>query len=293
MTAPTPLIAVTELAQLRLSDRPPVVLDVRWRLDEPDGLPAFRESHLPDAVYVSLDDELARHGDPGEGRHPLPDPDAFQASARRWGIDDGDTVVVYDDWQGFGSARAWWMLADAGVDVRVLDGGWRAWRDAGLPLETGTAEPAPGNITLAAGRLPRLDIDQAAALAQEGVLLDVRAPERYRGEVEPIDPAAGHIPGARNAPTTGNLGPDGRFLPAATLRERYAHLAGAGAGVPETADPTIGVYCGSGVTASHAALALTLAGLRPALYPGSWSQWSNTAGRPIATGDEPGTGRLD
>ena len=114
MTAPTPLIAVAELAQLRLSDRPPVVLDVRWRLDEPDGLPAFRESHLPDAVYVSLDDELARHGDPGEGRHPLPDPGAFQASARRWGIDDGDTVVVYDDWRSIAASRAWWLLRHAG-----------------------------------------------------------------------------------------------------------------------------------------------------------------------------------
>ena len=289
----TPLIDPDELAAQLASDAPPVVLDVRYRLDAPDGREAYRAGHVPGAVYVSLDDELAAHGEPEEGRHPLPSPAALQASARRWGLDDDRAVVVYDDWNSFAAARAWWMLADAGVDVRVLDGGWRAWRDAGLPLETGTAEPAPGNITLAAGRLPRLDIDQAAALAQEGVLLDVRAPERFRGEVEPIDPAAGHIPGARNAPTTGNLGPDGRFRPAAKLRERYAHLAEADAGAPETADPTIGVYCGSGVTASHAALALTLAGLRPALYPGSWSQWSNTPGRPIATGDEPGTGRLD
>lgn len=216
----TPLIDPDELAAQLASDAPPVVLDVRYRLDAPDGREAYRAGHVPGAVYVSLDDELAAHGEPEEGRHPLPSPAAFQASARRWGLDDDRAVVVYDDWNSFAAARAWWMLADAGVDVRVLDGGWRAWRDAGLPLETRTAAPAPGNITLAAGRLPRLDIDEAAA-------------------------------------------------------------------------PTVGVYCGSGVTASHAALALTLAGLRPALYPGSWSQWSNTPGRPIATGDEPGTDRLD
>lgn len=281
MTAPTPLIAVAELAQLRLSDRPPVVLDVRWRLDEPDGLPAFRESHLPDAVYVSLDDELARHGDPGEGRHPLPDPGAFQASARRWGIDDGDTVVVYDDWQGFGSARAWWMLTDAGVDARVLDGGLAAWRSAGLPLSTGDPHtPEPGDVTPHPGHLRQLGIDEAAALAQSGVLLDVRAPERYRGDTEPIDPRAGHIPGARNAPTALNTDSDGRFLHDYALRERFE-----AAGVDS--DTEVGVYCGSGVSAAHAALALTLAGYEPALYVGSWSQWSNHPDRPVATGAQP------
>lgn len=282
MTAPTPLIAVAELAQLRLSDRPPVVLDVRWRLDEPDGLPAFRESHLPDAVYVSLDDELARHGDPGEGRHPLPDPGAFQASARRWGIDDGDTVVVYDDLKNLSSARAWWLLRYAGVaDVRLLDRSLRAWTDAGFAVETGdAAAPALGSVTLTYGALPVLPLDEVATFADGGLLLDARAGERYRGEVEPIDPRAGHVPGAVSAPTTENVGADGRFHDPEALRERFTGL-GALPGVE------VGVYCGSGVTAAHQAVALTLAGFTPRVFPGSWSQWSNHPELPVATGPDP------
>lgn len=273
----SPLIDATQLAAAQASAHPPLVLDVRYRLDAPDGRAAHRAGHVPGAVYVSLDDDLAAHGDPGEGRHPLPAPDAFQRAARRWGLSEGAQVVVYDDWNSFAAARAWWMLADAGVAVRVLDGGLAAWRDAGLPLETGEVEPAPGDAILRPGRLPRLDIDGAAELARTGALLDARAPERYRGDVEPLDPRAGHIPEARSAPTTQNLGPDGRFRPVDELRAAYADLVGA----------PVGTYCGSGVTAAHAALALTLAGLRPALYPGSWSQWANTPGRPVATGPRP------
>lgn len=271
----SPLIDARALAAELSSAEPPVVLDVRYRLDAPDGRAAYRAGHVPGAVYVSLDAELAAHGAPDEGRHPLPSPEAFEQAVRRWGIDDGDRVVVYDDWNSFAAARAWWMLSDGGVDVRVLDGGLRAWRDSGGALEEGDVDVPPGTATLTPGHRARLDIDAAAALAQTGVLLDARAPERYRGEVEPLDPAAGHIPGARNAPTTENLAAGGGLLSAGELREKYEGLDG----------ETIGVYCGSGVTAAHAVLALAVAGHEAALYPGSWSQWSNTPDRPVATGD--------
>lgn len=272
-----PLIDAPGLAAALASARPPVVIDVRYRLDAPDGSESYLAEHVPGAVYVSLDDELAAAGRPEEGRHPLPSPAAFEAAVRRWGVRAGDEVVAYDDWNSFAAARAWWMLADAGIPVRVLDGGLSAWREAGLPLESGEVRPVPGDAIVATGRMPRLDIDEAAELASSGVLLDVRAPERYRGEVEPLDPRAGHIPGARNAPTTANLDARGRFRDPSALRAQYADLTGA----------DLGVTCGSGVTAAHAALALTLAGLRPALFPGSWSQWANTPGRPVATGPQP------
>lgn len=269
-------------------DRPAVILDVRWRLDAPDGRPAYLEGHIPGAVYVSLDDELADHEVRGEGRHPLPTPEAFQAAVRRWGIDDGDEVVVYDDWMGFGAARAWWMLTDAGIAARVLDGGLGAWRVAGLPLETGEGEsgrPAtePGTATVRPGHLPRLSIDEAAALAagEEGVLLDARAGERYRGDVEPMDPRAGHIPGAVSAPTTENLQTDGTLRRPAELSARFDAL---GVGVD---GGRVGVYCGSGVSAAQQVLALAVAGRDAALYVGSWSQWSSDAVRPVATGPTP------
>jgi len=272
-----PLIDASDLAAVLASATPPVILDVRYRLDAPDGREAYRAGHVPGAVYVSLDGELAAHGAPGEGRHPLPTPEAFERAVRRWGIGDGDEVVVYDDWNSFAAARAWWMLTDAGVSTRVLDGGLRAWRDSGGRLETGDVVPREGTATVRPGHRPRLDIDEAAALARDGVLLDARAPERYRGDVEPLDPAAGHIPGARNAPTTENLQSDGRLRPVSELRMLYAGLEG----------EKVGAYCGSGVTAAHAVLALAVAGHEAALYPGSWSQWSNTPDRPVATGDRP------
>lgn len=279
------LIAPDDLAALIASETPVRVLDVRWRLDAPDGRPAYLEGHLPGAVYVDLDHELADHVPPGEpavrGRHPLPDRQALQASARSWGVDDGDVVVVYDDLKSLSAARAWWVLRNAGIaDVRILDGAFRAWTDAGLPVERGEVVPEPGTVTLTTGVLPTIDIDTAATWAGEGrVLLDARAGERYRGEVEPIDPRAGHIPGALSTPTTANVGTDGRFLSPETLREQF--LA---AGVP--ADATVATYCGSGVTAAHNAVALTLAGFEPVLYPGSWSEWANHPERPVATGSD-------
>ncbi|TFB55302.1 sulfurtransferase [Cryobacterium tagatosivorans] len=258
------------------------LLDVRWKLGGPPGRTEYLAGHLPGAAYVDLDEELAGHGAPTDGRHPLPSIDVLQEAARRWGLNDGDTVVVYDDLGNLSAARAWWLLRHAGVrDVLLLDGSLAAWRDAGLPLVAGEEPIAPGAVTLAYGRLATLDVDAAAALPGTGVLLDARAAERYRGDTEPIDPRAGHIPGAISAPTTLNLGPDGGFLPAGELRARFERL-----GVTDAVD--VGVYCGSGVTAAHQAAALAVAGFRAALYPGSWSQWSNLPGRPVETGDLPG-----
>jgi thiosulfate/3-mercaptopyruvate sulfurtransferase len=275
---PPILITPAELVALR-SERPVHVLDVRWRLDRPDGRPEYLAGHLPGAVYVDLDTELAQHGAPEDGRHPLPPEEALKASARRWGLRTGETVVVYDDLKNLSAARAWWLLRFAGVaDVRLLDGSLRAWTAAGLPLEEGDVRPEEGDVELAYGALPTLDIDAAARFPDQGVLLDARAEERYRGEVEPVDPRAGHIPGAVNAPTTGNVGPDGRFLSRDALRARFAAL-----GVVDAVP--VAAYCGSGVTAAHEAVALTLAGFAPVLYPGSWSQWSNHPTRPVATGD--------
>lgn len=256
-----------------------VLLDVRWALGDPLGRSHYEESHLPGAVYVDLGTELAAPPSPCAGRHPLPDVADLQAAARRWGVTANSTVVAYDNSGGIAAARAWWLLRWAGFSrVFLLDGGLRAWRAAGLPLESGTVSPPAGDITLDGGHLPVLDADDAARLAREGVLLDARPAERYRGETEPIDPRAGHIPGAASAPATGNLRPDGTFLPAGELRARFTAL-GAGDGRP------IGTYCGSGVAAAHEIAALAIAGFDAALYPGSWSQWSADPSRPAATGD--------
>ena len=272
-------ISVTDLhARLAAGERVHL-LDVRWQLGDTRGRERHLEGHVPGAVYVDLDTELASHGTPGQGRHPLPDLADLQAAARRWGLRDGEPVVVLDAAGGLAAGRAWWLLRWAGVtDVTLLDGGLAAWTAAGLPVETGPVQPEPGDITLTGGHLPVLDADQAGTLAagSEGVLLDARAGERYRGEVEPIDPRAGHIPGAVSAPTTENL-VDGRFLDPDALRARFAAV-----GVePGT---TVGVYCGSGVTAAHTVYALSLIGVDAALFPGSWSQWSSDPERPVATG---------
>lgn len=273
------LITAEELAALTGAPRLRL-LDVRWRLDQPDGRPAYAEGHVPGAVFVDLGAELARAGRADEGRHPLPTRAALEAAARRWGIDDGDTVIVYDDWNSVSAARAWWLLRGSGIaDVRVLDGGIRAWTGAGLPLEQGDVVPPPGTVALTELAAPVVTTDGAGAWPGRGVLLDARAPERYRGDTEPIDPVAGHIPGARNLPASALLD-DGRFRDPAALRDAFA-AAGATPGVP------VAAYCGSGVTAAHTALAAALVGIEVTVYPGSWSAWSNTPGRPIATGAEP------
>jgi thiosulfate/3-mercaptopyruvate sulfurtransferase len=282
---PGPLTDVAAVARALAGAAPPVLLDVRWRLGGPPGIESYRAGHLPGAVFADLDAELAASPGPA-GRHPLPEPAAFQAAMRRAGVSDRRPVVVYDDVDATVAARAWWLLRYFGHDAsRVLDGGFRAWRAAGGQVTTGdAAAPAPGDFTARPGHMPVLDADGAASLARRGALLDARARERYRGETEPIDPVAGHIPGAISAPTTGNVAPDGRFLPAAGLRARFAAL---GVGADGDARP-VAAYCGSGVTAAHEVLALEIAGVAAALYVGSWSNWVADPARPIATGPSPG-----
>jgi thiosulfate/3-mercaptopyruvate sulfurtransferase len=277
------LITAEELFRLLAEGRPVTLLDVRWQLTEPDGRDTYLRGHLPGAVYVSLEDELSDHGVTGRGRHPLPAGRAVESAARGWGVRDGVPTVVYDDWNRAGSARAWWVLTAAGVSgVRILDGGLAAWRQAGGAVESGSVSPAPGDVTVAhddlyAGALPTLTADDVAGYG--GVLLDARAPERFRGEVEPVDPVAGHIPGARNAPSTAALAADGTFLPTADLTRLFeSHGA--------TIAPGVGVYCGSGVTAAVAIAALRAADVEAELFPGSWSQWSSDATRPVAIGRE-------
>lgn len=274
------LISPSELAD-RLSDVR--LLDVRWTVMAPDGRPAYLAGHLPGAVFVDLDADLADHSATGRGRHPLPTPQALAASARRWGLNDGDAVVVYDDWNGQAAARAWWLLRAAGVsNVRILDGGWAAWQRSGGPVATEEVVPAAGDITITSLHgLAAVNADAVAAQAQspDNLVFDARAAARYRGDEEPLDPRAGHIPGAVSAPTAENLTADGTFKPVAELRDRFEKL-GAGA-APVT------VYCGSGVTATHQIAALAIAGYDAALYPGSWSEWSSDPQRPVATGPSP------
>ncbi|MFF8373394.1 sulfurtransferase [Streptomyces lydicus] len=276
------IITATELASELAGGTPPVLLDVRYQLGGPPGRPVYEAGHLPGAVYVDLDSELA--GAPGPaGRHPLPDLDVFAAAMRAAGVRADRPVVVYDGGQGWAAARAWWLLRWSGhPDVRVLDGGLAAWQAAGQELSTDKEAPQAGDFTPAPGALPLLTADGAAALARRGVLLDARAGERYRGEVEPIDRVAGHIPGAVSAPTTENVAEGGTvFRDASELAERFAALGA-------TADAEVGVYCGSGVSAAHQVLALAVAGIPAALYVGSWSEWTADPARPVATGPQPG-----
>ncbi|MHC0428722.1 sulfurtransferase [Streptomyces sp. O3] len=272
------IISASELAVDLTGDYPPVVLDIRYQLGGPHGRPAYEAGHIPGAVFVDLDAELA--GPPGSGgRHPLPDLEVFGTAMRAAGVRAGRPVVVYDGGQGWAAARAWWLLRWTGhTDVRVLDGGLAVWDG---PLSDSPPSPAPGDFVPVPGALPLLDADGAAELARTGVLLDARAGERYRGEVEPIDPVAGHIPGAVSAPTTENVDATGRFLPPATLAARFERL-GAGGAVE------VGVYCGSGVSAAQEVLALAVAGVPAALYAGSWSEWISDPTRPVATGPAPG-----
>lgn len=275
------LVNVGELRRQIADGLPPAVLDVRWRLDQPDGHLSYLAGHIPGAVYVSLEDDLSDHTSIGRGRHPLPTGPAVQAAARRWGIGQNQPVVVYDDWNRAGSCRAWWVLTAAGLrDVRILDGGLAAWTAAGAALQTGEVSPQNGDVTvdhenLYAGGRAVLTAEQVAARAAV-TLLDARAPERFRGETEPVDPVAGHIPGARNLPSTSVLGADGGFLPDTRLTALLT-------GCRTERGNEIGVYCGSGVTATVVLAALCAAGVDAALFPGSWSQWSGEQ-RPIETG---------
>ncbi len=269
-----PLITVPELHE-ELGEV--ALFDIRWDLADPAaGRARYLEGHIPGAVFVDLDEELA--GPPGAGRHPLPPPAEFASTLGRLGVGRGSDVVVYDDAGGSVAARMWWMVRAIGHrgTVAVLDGGWQAWVESGFATETGNVVPAGGSYPPPGPTYTgTIDIEGVTSGASR-LLLDARAPERYRGDVEPIDPRAGHIPGAVNTPWTQNLAADGRLKHPATLRRRFAALG---------ADrrPVV-VSCGSGVTACHLALALEVAGLpRPALFPGSFSEWS-TSERPVETG---------
>ena len=266
---------------------------MRWRLSGPPGRADYDRDHLPGAVFVDLDADLAAPPGPA-GRHPLPEPAALQVTLRAAGINSDDAVVAYDHGDGSIAARAWWLLRWAGHgDVAVLDGGYAAWVAEGRPVTADVPKPEPGDIEVRPGHMPILDADQAAALAtsESGVLLDARAPERYRGDVEPIDPKAGHVPGAHNAPFIGHVDQSGRWRPPAELAARFAEV-GVRPGTP------VGAYCGSGVTAASVVLALEVSGVMDAtapaaLYVGSWSNWSADPTRPVATGPEPtGDGAL-
>ncbi|MCX5744241.1 MAG: sulfurtransferase [Proteobacteria bacterium] len=270
---PSPLISVAELAARSAV----TILDVRYKLGGPAGVTEFTAGHVPGAVYVDLDTALA--SPPGRGgRHPLPDAATFARAMQRAGVSAMRPVVVYDDWGARAAGRAWWLLRYFGhPNVRVLDGGWGAWRGAGHEIASGDArsEVEPGTFEASPGGMPIVDAEDVGAV---GVLIDARAPERFRGDVEPIDPVAGHIPNAVNVPTTANLDADGRFRANAELAATYARV-GAVAGAD------VAVYCGSGVTAAHDVLALELAGVRARLYPGSWSAWITDPRRPIARGE--------
>ena len=288
----SPLTGVHQLLADLVCGTAPILLDIRWKLGEPStyGYGVYAAGHIPGARYISLDEDLAEHpGSPvdSRGRHLLPDRERFAAAMRQAGVRADLPVVVYDDGDGTQAARAWWLLRHYGhPDVRVLDGGFAAWREAGCTIEEGEppTQAAEGDFKpVGDGVFTVVDHDGAAEIAADGTLLDARAGARYRGETEPVDPAAGHVPGAVSAPTTENVEPDGRFLPAAALAERFAGL-----GVEAGHAGRVAVYCGSGVTATHEILAMAVAGIDPesvALYEGSWSGWSSDSSRPVATGE--------
>lgn len=275
-------VSAVELNDLLTRGEPVRVIDVRWRLDRPEaGHGDYLTGHIPGAVFVGLDTELATHGEPSEGRHPLPSTAALQEAARRWGVRAGDTVVAYDDFKSISAARAWWLLRQGGVNVRVLDGGIQGWKAAGFDVATDDVRPEPGDVVLRPIGGDAISIDEAAAFPASGVLIDARAADRYRGDSEPYDPVGGHIPGARNLPEPVHFDAQGRILDRETILASFAEVGVA----PGT---TVAAYCGSGVTAAHTALVLHEVGIDAKVFPGSWSQWSNTPGRPVATGDQPG-----
>ncbi len=281
MTVPA-LVTADDLATL-LARGEVAVVDVQYALLGTPGVELYRAAHVPGAPFLDLDDALA--GPPGvHGRHPLPDPTVLESALRRAGIDDDTDVVVYDQQTSLAAARAWWVLRWAGhPQVRVLDGGLAAWQRAGQPVTTEVPSPPAGRITVRPGSVPVLDADGAASMARTGVLLDVRTPQRYRGDAEPIDHTAGHVPGAVNLPMAEVMADDGTFLPADAIRRRAA-----AAGVHR--DTPVGTQCGSGVTAAQMSLALHCAGIDSIPYVGSWSEWIEDPERPVALGPDPGVG---
>lgn len=274
-----PLISVAEFAEL-LASGGAKPADTRWYLAEPDqGLAAYHEGHIPGAIYLHLEEHLS--SPEGPGRHPLPAHSDFAATMGALGFGNDDLVVAYDDRGGAIAARLWWMLRDIGHDqVRVLDGGIPAWVAAGHPLESAIPPVTPTTMSVRPSTTRTIDRETLAETLGELTIIDARSGERYRGDEEPIDPIAGHIPTAVNIPYEENIDTEGRFLPLRMLAARYRSVGAHG-------EDTV-VYCGSGVTACHNALAMVVAGLgEPILYPGSWSDWSN-AEMPFVTGEDPG-----
>jgi len=280
-----PLISAAELAAELAAGSQVVLADVRWALTGPSGRPDYEAGHLPGARWVDLESELTTHGPTG-GRHPLPDPEVFQAAMRRLGVSASTPVIAYDGATSLAASRLWWLLTDAGhQDVRVLDGGFAAWEAAGLPIETGPGpDPAKGDFVGRPGQQAVVDAAGVLALLEGGsgstrshstaaTLVDVRAADRYAGENETMDPIAGHIPGALSRPSTENLTDTGQFKPPAEIAARFADIGG---------EPVF--YCGSGITAAHTLLALESTGRTGAIYPGSWSDWITDPDRPRATG---------
>ncbi len=270
----------TDSLQRELQNPDWLICDCRYDLmDSPAGINAYQASHIPGAVYLDLHDDLSGPPVTNKGRHPLPTDDAMQNLFRRLGINTATQVIVYDNAGGSFAARLWWMLRHMQHQhVAVLDGGWEAWQQQGLPVEasTGLRETSATSFTARQGDVVLID----EVLEQE-CLVDSRDGARYRGEVEPIDKAAGHIPGAKNRCWKDNLNDDGHFKPAATLKHEFIELLG------DTSSDEAAFYCGSGVTACHNLLAACHAGLdEPRLYAGSWSEWSAMPGRPVATGSE-------
>lgn len=272
----------------RLNDPDIRIADLRWYLLEPGrGRVEYLEAHIPGAVYLDIDTDLAAPPYQGPGRHPIPSLEAFAATASRAGIASTTHVIAYDSVGGAYAARLWWLLRYFGHErVSLLDGGWLAWTAAGFPVEAGDVTPQPAVFIPHPNHSMVVDAHAVETLRHNprALIIDVRASERYQGIAEPIDPRAGHIPGAVSAPYTDTIDGDGRLLPADVLRARYAAL---GADRAET----IVCYCGSGVTAAHSILALERAGWKNVLlYEGSWSDWSRDPVRPVATGPEPGGG---
>ncbi|MDX2421666.1 MAG: sulfurtransferase [Amphritea sp.] len=281
----TTLISASVLAErLNDSDAQTVVLDCRsYLLDPGQGLRSYREGHIPTAVFIDMETDLSAPITPTSGRHPLPDFTQLSTTLAQSGISAATQVVVYDDCSGAMAVRAWWLLRMLGhTAVAVLDGGYPAWLAADYPITDKVAQVVPGDFSGEPDLSMILPLQQVAEFTTTGLLIDARSAERYRGEQEPIDPVAGHIPGAFNRPLQQNLTADGLFKSVAVLQQEWRRFMG------DYEPQQVAHYCGSGVTACHNLLAMEHAGLHGSkLYPGSWSEWIRDPQRPVATGAEP------
>lgn len=278
---PSPLIQVEELQRLLAGPQVsrPVILDVRFRLGVSTGQDEFEDAHVPEAAYVDMDTELATiRADGAGGRHPMPDVETFTAAMRSAGVTSRRAVVAYDDWFSLPASRVWWMLRHLGFPrVRVLDGGLAAWTAASKPTGSGPSTPTAGDFTPSGPGVGRLlDAADAKRYAEDHLLLDARPADRFRGENKTIDAVAGHIPGGVSAPALANVDPGGHFLPADELATRFRAMGAADA-------KSVGTYCGSGIQATHLALALSVAGVTDEadVYIGSWSDWITDPGRGV------------